>query len=122
MADLLIDGPDLRVRLSALEKLGALRGDLRVPLTAVTSVRVSERPWSELRGVRAPGTGFPGVISLCTRRGGGIHDFSAVYRGTPAVVVDTSGADFDRLVISRVDADQKVRMIEQHMDPRPDSP
>ena len=61
------------------------------------AVRVSEHPWSELRGLRSPGTGFPGLISLCTRRGDGIHDFAAVYGLRRAVVVDTFGADFDRL-------------------------
>jgi hypothetical protein len=86
-------------------------------LSTVTAVRVSDDPWSELRGVRAPGTGFPGLISLCTRRGSGIHDFAAVYRRTEAVVVETSGADLDRIVVSRADASDKVRMIEQHLTP-----
>jgi hypothetical protein len=115
VADVVIEGAELRVRLSPLEKLGAMRGDVRVPLSTVTEVRVSEQPWSELRGMRAPGTGFPGVISLCTRRGEGTRDFAAVYGSTKAVVVETSGADFDRLVISRSDADDKARLIEQSL-------
>jgi hypothetical protein len=105
MADLLVDNGALRVRLSSLEKLGAMRGDITIPLGAITAVRVSEDPWSELRGIRAPGTGLPGVISLCTRRGSGFRDFAAVYgRAGQAVVVEASGAEFDRLVISRKDA------------------
>jgi hypothetical protein len=112
MADLVVDGANLTVRLSGLEKLGAFRGDVTVPLSAVTSVRVSEDQWSELRGMRAPGTGIPGVIALCTRRGGGVRDFSAVYgRKRRAVVVDCSGAEFDRLVITRDDAAEKAQMI-----------
>jgi hypothetical protein len=99
------------VRLSAMEKLGALRSDVRVPMSAIVSCRVSTDPWSELRGVRAPGTGLPGVIALGTRRGGGIRDFSAVYRQTPAVVVELKGADFDRLVVSSEDADAVCRSI-----------
>jgi len=59
MATLAVDGNELVVRLSALEKIGALRGNIRVPLASVRAVRVSETPWSELRGVRAPGTGLP---------------------------------------------------------------
>jgi len=69
MATLAVDGNELVVRLSTLEKIGALRGNIRLPLASVRAVRVSETPWSELRGIRAPGTGLPGVISLCTRRG-----------------------------------------------------
>jgi hypothetical protein len=113
VADLVIEPGQLCVRLSALERLGAMRGDVCIPLAAVTAVRVSTDAWSELRGIRAPGTGFPGLISLCTRRGGGIRDFAAVYRHGPAVVVDANGAGFDRLVISRSDAEAKVQMIER---------
>lgn len=100
MAEISIDGDDVLVHLSALERLGALRGDVRVLRVAVTECRVTGDPWSELRGIRAPGTGWPGVISLCTRRGSGIHDFSAVYRNQPAVVIELEGAEFDRLVVS----------------------
>ncbi len=116
MAELLIDSGLLRVRLSALEKLGALRGDITIPLVTVTAVRVSDDPWSELRGIRAPGTGLPRVISLCTRRAKGIRDFAAVYgRAGRAVVIETSGAEFDRLVISRDDAAETAQRIRQSL-------
>ncbi len=118
MAQLKVHGDELVVGLSPLEKLGALRGDVHVPLAAVRSARVSARPWSELRGIRAPGTGFPGIISLCTRRGSGVVDFAAVYRGGPAVVVDLEGAHFDRIVVTCEDADNVVRRIEQAVPPR----
>jgi hypothetical protein len=104
MATIAVDGNDLVVRLSALEKIGALRGDIRLPLVSVRVVRVSDTPWSELRGIRAPGTGVPGVISLCTRRGPGVHDFAAVYGRRPALVVEMTGVAFDRLVVSCADA------------------
>jgi len=100
VAKIVVSGHDLVVRLSLLEKVGAARADVRIPLTAVRAVRVAEDPWAELGGPRAPGTGVPGVISLGTRRGGGIRDFAAVYSRTPAVVIEAHGAGFDRLVIS----------------------
>ncbi|GAA1937350.1 hypothetical protein [Kitasatospora viridis] len=111
MATVDVDGSYLVVRLSPLEKLGSLHGDLRIPLATVTEVRVSEQPWSELRGMRAPGTGLPGVISLCTRRGVGIKDFAAVYRRGPAVVIETDGGGFDRIVLSREDAPEVARRV-----------
>lgn len=80
-----------------------MRGDVHIPLSSVRAVRVASDPWKELRGIRAPGTGIPGVISLCTRRGQGIRDFAAVYRHQPALVVATERADFDRLVVSLPD-------------------
>jgi hypothetical protein len=104
MATLTVNGNHLVVILSALEKIGALRGNISVPLASVRVVRVSDTPWSELRGIRAPGTGLPKVISLGTRRGPGIHDFAAVYGRRSALVVEMTGASFDRLVVSCADA------------------
>ena len=100
MARIGYEGDELVLRRGWLEKLGAFRGDVRVPRSSIRDVRASDRPWSELRGMRAPGTGFPGVISLGTRRGGGIRDFAAVYGNRPAVMVELEGAEFDRLVVS----------------------
>jgi len=111
MAQLTLDGDELVVRLSAFEKLGAMRGDVRVPLATVSRVRVSEHPWSELRGLRAPGTGVRGILSLGTRRGSGFRDFAAVYRGRPAIVIEARGTTFDRLVISSSDAEADSRRI-----------
>jgi hypothetical protein len=34
------------------------------------------------------------------RRGAGVHDFAAVYGRRPALVVEMTGASFDRLVVS----------------------
>lgn len=117
MAILRTEGSRLVVALSWLEKLGAMRTDVRLALSAIRSVRVSTDPWSELRGMRAPGTGIPGVISLCTRRGEGICDFAALYGKGPAVVVDAEGAAFDRLVISQDDPESVVRTIKAALVP-----
>ncbi len=104
------------MRLSTLEKLGAVRGDISIPLANIREVRVSDTPWSELRGVRAPGTGIPGVISLCTRRGRGICDFAAVYgRGGKAVVIETDRGQFGRLVISSKHATQTANRISKSL-------
>ena len=98
------------VALSDLEKVGALRGDVRVPLSAVRVVRVADDPRPELRGMRAPGTGIPGVIALGSRRGEG-HDFGAVYHNRPAVVVELEGTSYDRLVVSIDDPEHVAATI-----------
>jgi len=104
MATIEIDGGDLVVRLSRLERIGALRGDLRVPRKAVRGAHVAERPWDELRGVRAPGTGIPRVIMLGTTRGRGGSGFAAVYGNRRAVVVDLEGTRLRRIVVTTPDA------------------
>jgi hypothetical protein len=111
MARLVVDGNDLVVRLSLLEKLGAFAAhNPRVPLMAVQIARVAEDPWRDLRGMRAPGTGLPGVIMLGTTRGRGVHDFAAVYGHRRGVVVELKGASpWTRFVIScRDDAPEDV--------------
>ena len=104
MATLRREGDELVVRLNDLEKAGALRGDVRVPFTAVAGARVTSQPFRELHGIRAPGTGVPGVIALGTWRYRGGKDFAALYRGGPAVVVELTGAEFARLLVSAHDA------------------
>ena len=43
--------------------------------------------------MRAPGTGWPGVIAVGTRRGSFGKDFAAVHGKGPAVVVELAGTD-----------------------------
>jgi hypothetical protein len=107
MARLLVGGDDLRVLLNAFERIGAfVHGYVSVPLVAIRSVRVSDEPWSELRGMRSPGTGLPRVIALGTWRHSLGRDFVAVYGKGPAVVVDIAGDHFARLVVSTRDAER----------------
>jgi len=49
--------------MSARQKAEGFHGDIRVPLTAVTAVRVVRNPRSQRRGTRALGTGVPGVVA-----------------------------------------------------------
>lgn len=105
MARIKVEDGQLVVDLTGFEKVEAFRGDVSVPVSTVRVVRWTSDPWSELRGIRAPGTGVPGVVAVGTRRGGGLKDFAAVHGKGPAVVVECEGADFDRLVVTEDDAE-----------------
>lgn len=112
MARLNVDGPDLVVHLSLLEQLGAVRGDVHVPLSAVRSAEVDQQPWSSLRGICSPGTGIPGVIALGIRRHSGGWEFAALHGQRPAVRVDLDRpSHFGRLVVSVPDPDRTVAAI-----------
>lgn len=106
-----IERAELVVRLSALEKLGALRGEVRVPRKAVREVRVVDRPWDELRGVRAPGVGIPRLIMLGLTRGRGGRQFAAVYGNRPALVVDLQGVPLSRLILCVPDPQAAAKAI-----------
>lgn len=106
MAALRMDGDELVLELSPVEKAGAFHGDIRVPRSAVRSVRSVDNANGEVRGLRAPGTGIPGVIALGTWRRRGGKDFVAAYRRRPGVVVELEGAPYLRLIVTAEDADR----------------
>jgi hypothetical protein len=112
MAEVRVDGGEVVVHLSTLEKAEAVHGDVRVSLADITAVRVVDSAWTELRGIRAPGTGVPNVIAVGTRRGGFGKDFAAVHGTGPAVVVELTGADYSRLVVTSDDAPAVVAALE----------
>jgi hypothetical protein len=103
--------------MSDLEKVEGFHSDIRVPLAAVHAVRAVAHGWPELRGLRAPGTGIPGVIAVGTRRGPSGKDFAVVHGQGPAVVVDLEGADYARLIVTTPDAETVATEIRRHLTP-----
>ncbi len=111
MAELEIHGDQLTVRLSPAEHLEGMHGDIVVPKSSVAEARVVEDVWPELRGIRAPGTGIPGVIAVGTRRGSFGQDFASVHGKGRGVVVELTGQKFGRIVITTSDPEGTVRRI-----------
>jgi hypothetical protein len=114
VAQLVVEGTDLVVRLSWREKIGGVHGDIRVPLSAVQSASVPEYPWMALRGWRMAGVGIPGRIALGTRRHGSGYDFCCLRKQQRAVQVDVNHGRFSRFVISvpdGVDAQEEADRI-----------
>ena len=107
MAALAIEGDELVVHLSRWERLAALRGDVRLPLAAVSSATVEGDPWRALRGIRSPGTGWPGRIAYGTwRLTGDRKDFAAVLKDRPVVRVELDPpSSYSRLLVSVADAE-----------------
>jgi hypothetical protein len=113
MAELVVEGDELVVRLSGWERAAAMRGEVRVPLSAVRSVEVVSDPWHALRGIRSPGTGWPGVIAYGTRRMTGDRpDFSAVLRRRPTVLVELDPpSQFAQLLVSVADGEATAAAV-----------
>ncbi|MGH2943623.1 MAG: hypothetical protein ACRDLN_12705 [Solirubrobacteraceae bacterium] len=111
MAALVSEGDDLVLRLSPWEKLGAVHGDVRVPLGAVEDVAVTRAPFDDLRGIRAPGGAWPRRFALGTWRYRGGKDFVALYRRRPAVIVRLRDAPYRRLIVCADDADATAERI-----------
>ena len=108
MANLVVDADTVTVSMSALEKAEAIHGDVIVPRSAVTSVRAVPNGMAEIRGLRMPGTGFPGVVMVGTWRSGQDTTFAVCHGHGPAVVIDLAGQYFDRIVLTVDDPDEAV--------------
>jgi hypothetical protein len=101
VASLRVEGTDLVLELGPWERLGALqRGDLRVPLSKIRTARNVDNAYGEVRGLRVPGTGVPGVLLLGTWRGRSRRDFVAVRGKGPGCVIAFDGAAFDHWIVS----------------------
>ena len=106
MSELEITDLTVTLRLSMLEKVGAVHGDLSVPRSSVRSAVAVPDAWQEVHGIRAPGYGMPGHAMLGTWRTDGGKDFVDVRHGDPGVVVELDGQDFARIVLSLPTSDE----------------
>jgi hypothetical protein len=113
MAEIEVKGGQVSIQLSLLERVGALKSDLCFPLSAVKSVRIVERPFGEIQGIRSPGTRVPAMMALGTWRRRGERDFVAVYRGQRGVVVeiDANQTNYQRIILSTEDPDRVRKLL-----------
>ena len=111
MAELTVLADTLTLTLSRLEHAEGFHRDVTAPLASLTAVRAVADPWPELRGIRAPGTGMPGVVAVGTRRGSFGKDFAAVHGKGPGVVVELDGQEFGRWVLTVDDPDPVVAQV-----------
>jgi len=103
MAEVIVDGEHLVLRLTALEKAKALHGDVRVPLTSVTSVEVLDDAIGAAHGLRS-GASVPGAVVAGTVTSEDTKIFAVVPHGTHrGVRVTLEGAGFDQLIVGCVD-------------------
>lgn len=121
MAALEVRQDELVVILTRMERLAALRREVRVPLSAVRQVCADADPWSALRGFRAPGTGFPGFLAYGVwRMVGRRPDFAALHGRDPAVRVELDApARYGRLVVTVAEPEQTVAALRARLAPAP---
>ena len=102
MAKVIEEGNNLILKLSMLEKIGGLHKDLVVSKDLLVKKTVFQNPWSKevLKGVRAPGTGFPYLILLGTMRYKFGKDFTAIYKRRPVTVYEFKESNFNRWIVT----------------------
>lgn len=113
MAELVIDGDDLVLRLSGVEKVEGLHGDLRVPRSSLVRVEILDDAHGAagLRAGLKVGTRLPGVIEV-GRIYGDKKRFAAVHHDTPRglrLVFDHE--NFDEWIIGTEDPETLARSL-----------
>lgn len=96
-----ISNETIGYELSLLEIIGAFGLPPKAKLSNLVSVSYEADPWTPkvLRGIRAPGTGFPYLIMLGTMRHRRGKDFCVVYKREPVLVLDFQNEKWARWVV-----------------------
>ena len=103
MGKVIEQGNQLVLKLTLVEKIFALHfNPLTVSREKLISKKSYAKPWSTkvLKGVRAPGTGFPYLILLGTMRYRGGKDFTAIYKKRPVTVYEFADYSFKRWIVT----------------------
>jgi hypothetical protein len=114
LAEIRIDDDELRLVLSAAEKVEGLHGTLSVPRSTVRGVEVVDDA-HEAAGTRAGlkvGTRLPGVVEVGRVYGATAKRFVAVHHDTPrGVRVSFSGGEFDEWIVGCADPESVAAAI-----------
>jgi hypothetical protein len=111
MAEVLVEGDELVVRLRAVEKLEAVHGEVKVPLGSVRSVEVLDDAIGAVHGFRV-GTGIPGSVAVGTFTSRDDHIFAVVHHDTPrGVRLRLEGAPYDELIVGCDDPESVVASL-----------
>jgi hypothetical protein len=106
MASLLVDDQRVVVSLTPVQQVMGLARQVSVPLADIASVTVVPDGLSDDvdLGWRVAGARIPRRLALGRfRRRGGIRTYAVLYAGQPAIVIETTGGDWDRLAIATDD-------------------
>ena len=103
MAKVIESANQLQLKLSVLEKIFALHGDIWVDKRLLTKKVMVENSWhrSVIKGFRAPGAAIPFVVLLGTMRYRGGKDFTAIYKKKPVEVFEFSNAPFKKWIVTK---------------------
>jgi hypothetical protein len=100
VANLVISDQSVALHLSPAEKAEALHGDLTLPRSAITGVRVVSSCMDDVRGFKLVGAGIPGVMMVGTFKGADGSTFALCHGNGPGIVLYLTGEHYDRVVLS----------------------
>ena len=103
MARVIETDNQLQLKLSVLEKIFALHGDIWVDKSLLTKKVLVEKPWrrSVIKGFRAPGAAIPFVVLLGTMRYRGGKDFTAIYNRKAVDIYEFKDSAYKRWIVTK---------------------
>ncbi|MET9357051.1 hypothetical protein ABZY14_29325 [Streptomyces sp. NPDC006617] len=113
MALIRIDGDNLVVAIEGLDKLWSFKGSLTIPLANVRGATADPGIATDPKGIRAPGSHVPGLITAGTFHQDGEKVFWSVKNPSKAVVVELADEEYARLVLQVDDPRATVALVEK---------
>ncbi|MCL4445557.1 MAG: hypothetical protein M1134_01580 [Actinobacteria bacterium] len=112
MAEMQVEGAEIVVALSAFEKVEAVHGEVRLALADLQGAEVLDDVIHAVHGLRAPGTGVPGLVAVGTFREGGKKLFAVVHHNTPrGVRLRFQDGGFDEVIVGCDDPEAVVAQL-----------
>jgi hypothetical protein len=115
MAKLAFQKLDLHVTLGPWEKIGALHGDIVLPLQNIVGAEVLPKNWWTQLGLRVPGTAIPGLVLLGTYVRRGDRAFVAWTRGQQVLQINLTNHRYSRIVVGVNNPDEWVDEITMYL-------
>ena len=108
----------LIVQVKGVHKILALKSELEIPLTHVVGAEIDPtvvEQWGHinLKEIRAPGTGLPGVLKAGSFRLAGQWAFWDVHAPHKAITIKLADEHYTKLVIEVADPAATVAQIEE---------
>ena len=111
MSAVSLTSQELVIELTTAEKVAALHGGIRIPLSAITDVEVVPDALGAVRGVRAPGLALPGRVKIGTWRSREGAEFVVARRGQVGVRLTLTGHELASILLGDEDAEEVAERL-----------
>ncbi|MCI0184133.1 PH domain-containing protein [Sulfoacidibacillus ferrooxidans] len=107
MAELVREGDTIVLRLSTIEKLEGVHGDIEVPVSAIQSVTALDDVIHAVHGLKMPGSQLPGVFAMGTFLSKEGTTFVMIHHHNKrGLKLKLNGTSYDALIVGVDDPEQ----------------
>ncbi|WEG11272.1 PH domain-containing protein [Pullulanibacillus sp. KACC 23026] len=112
MAELIREDETLVLKLSTLEKVEGVHGDIRVPFTSVKDITILDDVIHAVHGMKFPGSRLPGVFAMGTFISREGKTFVIVHhQNKRGVKIKLSGESYNALIVGLDDPEKVAQSL-----------